>query len=307
MIIQTQVPRRAAITAAAGAFSSWALAAESSDVFHIGVIADTHIIDDFYKKPDPAIPDQSIVKTSDRLAAARDFLNRLKPGLDRVFVVGDYFHDYPSPDVDFYFKHKTRIDNAKELTDGFVMPVHIGVGNHDYGIPEVSRDFSHELFRRKLGIKPYYSIDHKGWKFIHLNNFLGNTWTAGHKEYDQAKGSLGEEQLNWLEAELAQHQPSFVFIHYPLELVVPAERADLGVYSLLKKNRDSVQLVLSGHWHKWFDFGRSYGPQHLVMSATRFDANAYLIVEVDRKRVQHRLLNIDLVDWNTHYSRPYAG
>ena len=36
-------------------------------------------------------------------------------------------------------------------------------------------------------------------------------------------------------------------------------------------------------------------------------ANAYLIVDVDRKAATHRLANLDLVDWNTHFIMPYAG
>ena len=36
-------------------------------------------------------------------------------------------------------------------------------------------------------------------------------------------GSLGEEQLNWFEAELRQQKPTFVFIHYPLSIVMPTE------------------------------------------------------------------------------------
>lgn len=90
--------------------------------------------------------------------------------MDLVVLVGDYFHNYPSTDPDFFFQHKTRLDAAKQLTDGFVMPVHAGFGNHDYDVPRVSREFSHELFRRKFGLKPYYSFDHKGFKFVHLNN-----------------------------------------------------------------------------------------------------------------------------------------
>ena len=124
--------------------------------------------------------------------------------------------------------------------------------------------------------------------------------------YNREVGSLGEEQLNWFEAELAEHKPTFVFIHYPLYIVAPRERADYGVLPIVKKYRDTIQLVVSGHWHRWFEFGRSYGPQHLVMAATRYDANAYLIVDVDRKAATHRLRNLDLVDWNTHFSKPYS-
>lgn len=120
-------------------------------------------------------------------------------------------------------------------------------------------------------------------------------------------GSLGEEQLNWFEAELREHKPTFVFVHFPLYIVQAKEAADYGLHPLVKKYRDTIQLVLSGHWHKWFDFGRSYGPSHLVIAATRYDPNAYLIVDVDTKAMKHRLSNLELVDWNTHFSRPFKG
>jgi 3',5'-cyclic-AMP phosphodiesterase len=300
--------RRQFLSIAGAAAALPASAQLSSANFRIAIIADSHIIDPLYKGPESNQEDtESMFRTSERLTSARDFLNGLSPQPELVFLVGDYFHNYPSPDVDFYFQNHTRLDVAKEITDGFKMPVHVGFGNHDYGVPQVSREMSHELFRRKFNVQPYYSVEHKGWKFVHLNNFLGDTWKPGSAMYKRETGSLGEEQLNWFESELAEHKPTFVFIHYPLYIVAPRERADYGVLPIVKKYRDTIQLVVSGHWHRWFEFGRSYGPQHLVMAATRYDANAYLIVDVDRKAATHRLRNLDLVDWNTHFSKPYSA
>ena len=284
------------------------LAAASSPGFRFAVIADSHIIDPLYKGPESNQEDtESMFRTSERLQQARDFLNALRPAPEVVFLVGDYFHNYPSADIDFYFQNKTRLDAAKELTDGFHMPVHVGFGNHDYGVPRVSREASHELFRRKFNLKPYYSVEHRGWKFVHLNNFLGATWTPGHALFKKDTGSLGEEQLTWFEAQLREHKPTFVFVHYPMTIIQQKEHGDLGVQSLVKKYRETIQLVVSGHWHRWFEFGRSFGAPHLVIAATRYDPNAYLIVDVDTKSVTHRLRNIDLVDWNTHFSAAYKG
>ncbi len=284
------------------------LAAPPVDTFRFAVIADSHIIDTMYKGPESNAEDtESILHSAERLTSAREVLNSLKPAAERVFLVGDYFHNYPSDDVDFYFKNETRLDIAKKITDGFRVPVHVGFGNHDYAVPRVSRDMSHELFRRKFNVKPYYSVEHRGFKFVHLNNFLGNTWTPGHAAFNKNTGSLGEEQLNWFEAEMREHKPSFVFVHYPLTIVQPLERADYGLHPLVKKYRENIQLIVSGHWHRWFEFGRSFGPQHLVMAATRYDPNAYLIVDVDTKAMAHKLVNLDLVDWNTHFSKPYRG
>jgi hypothetical protein len=283
------------------------LAAPMAGSFRFAVIADTHIIDPMYQGPESNAEDtESILHSAERLTSVREFLNALKPAPERVFVVGDYFHNYPSADIDFYFQNETRLDIAKKITDGFRMPVHVGFGNHDYDVPRVSRDASHELFRRKFNVKPYYSVEHKGFKFVHLNNFLGNTWTPGHTEFKKDAGSYGEEQLNWFEAELREHKPTFVFTHFPLSIVRPLERADYGLLPLVKRYRGTIQLIVSGHWHRWFEFGRSFGPQHQVIAATRYDPNAYLIVDVDPKAMTHRLTNLDLVDWNTHFSKPFG-
>jgi hypothetical protein len=284
-----------------------AAADTNPDTFYFALIADSHIIDDLYKGPESNPEDtESMFKTTERLVAVRDFINGLRPRMERVFLIGDYFHNYPSLDIDFYFQNQTRLDHAKAITDKFEMPVHVGFGNHDYDIPRVSRTMSHELFRRKFNVQPYYSVEHHGWKFVHLNNFLGDTMTGGHADFNTGVGSLGEEQLNWFEAELQERKPTFVFVHFPLYIMKPTERKDYGIYSLLKQHRETIQRVVSGHWHRWFEFGRSYGPQHLVMAATRYSPDAYLIVEANTKTVTHQLLNIDLVDWNTHYSAPYT-
>lgn len=278
----------------------------SSRHFYFTVIADTHIIDDYYKGPESTPLDtESIFKTTERLTAARNFINGLNPPMEKVFLVGDYFHNYPSTEWDFYFKNKTRVDHAKTITDGFKMPVHVGFGNHDYDVPRIPRQFSHDLFRDKYGVQPYYSIDYKGYKFIHLNNFIGETWNPQSKAFNRASGSLGEQQLNWCEAELAQRKPTFVFIHFPLMIVADVEVKDYGLHPLLRKYEDSIQRVVSGHWHKWYDFARTFGPPHYVMGATRFDEDAYMLIEVDTLKATHKFLNLPQVDWSTHYSRPY--
>jgi len=283
-----------------------AVAAPGPGKFYFAIIADTHIIDDFYKGPEGnALDTETIFKTSTRLTAARDFINKLNPPMEKVFLVGDYFHNYPSTDWDFFFKNKTRVDRAKEITDSFKMPVHVGFGNHDYDVPRVPRQFSHDLFREKYQVKPYYSLDYKGFKFIHLNNFTGETWNPQSKLYNKQAGSLGGEQLNWAEAELAERKPTFVFIHFPLMIVSDVEVKDYGLHPMLRKYQDSIQLVVSGHWHKWYDFAHTFGPQHYVMGATRYDEDAYLLVEVDAVKKSHRLLNLQQVEWSTHYSRPY--
>jgi UDP-2,3-diacylglucosamine pyrophosphatase LpxH len=275
--------------------------------FYFALLADTHIIDNFYVKgSENGVEDnESILVTTPRLTAARDLINSLNPAIEQVFVLGDYFHNYPSTDYDFYFKNTTRLDNAKAITDGFHMPVHIGFGNHDYDVRHVSREMSHRLFKAKFNAEPYSVLDYKGYKFIHLNNFLGSTQDRTASDFNPGIGSLGEKQLHWFEAQLQQSKPAFVFVHYPLRSIAPTEFSDYGLHSLLRKYAGTIQLVVTGHLHKWIDHAREYGPQHYVMASTRYDPNAYMLLEVDTKQGSWRFINADLVEWSTHYSKPY--
>ncbi len=290
--------------------SLWAREVSSqagSRYFYFALVADTHIIDNFYVKgSENGVEDnETILVTTPRLTAARDLINSLNPAIEQVFVVGDYFHNYPSTDYDFYFKNATRLDNAKAITDGFHMPVHIGFGNHDYDVRRVSREMSHRLFKAKFNTEPYSVLDYKGFKFIHLNNFLGSTQDRTAPDFNPSIGSLGEVQLQWFEAQLQQRKPTLVFIHYPLIAVAATEFSDYGLHPLLRKYSSNIQLVVSGHLHKWIDFAHTYGPQHYVMASTRYDPNAYMLMEVDTQQTTCRFINANLVEWSTHYSKPY--
>ena len=282
-------------------------ATASPDKFYFALIADTHIIDNFYVKgSENGVEDnESILLTTPRLTSARDLINSLSPAIEQVFLIGDYFHNYPSTDYDFYFKNTTRLDKAKAITDGFHMPVHLGFGNHDYDVHHVPREMSNRLFKAKFNAEPYSVLDYKGWKFVHLNNFLGSTQERGASDFNPGIGSLGEEQLHWFEAQLQQGKPTFVFVHYPLLQIVATEFGDYGLHPLLRKHQDNIQLVVTGHVHKWIDFAHTYGPQHYIMAATRYDPNAYMLMEVDTKRGSWKFMNEDLVHWSTHYSDAY--
>jgi hypothetical protein len=43
------------------------------------------------------------------------------------------------------------------------------------------------------------------------------------------------------------------------------------------------------------------------MAATRYDPNAYMLMEVDIKHGSWRFMNESLVEWSTHYSKPYKS
>lgn len=294
---------------------SWlsAAAAPEDKPFHFAVVSDTHIIDKFYKpgSENGFEDNDSIMKTSERLIAARDVINDIRfadgSAVEQIYLPGDVFHNYPSVDYDFYLQNETRIDIAKKLLDGFKAPVYMGWGNHDYDVPRVSREMSHRLFKAKLKTDPYSSVDYKGFRFLHLNNFLGETWDNTSPNFKKDIGSLGEVQLQWVEAQLAARKPTVVFIHYPLWIVKPTEVKDFGLHPLLRKYKDNIQVVISGHWHKWVDFSHTYGPQHTVTAATRYDPNAFMLFRADARKGTIQWLDEKRVDWSTHFAKPYAS
>ena len=64
--------------------------------------------------------------------------------------------------------------------------------------------------------------------------------------------------------------------------------------------------MISGHWHKWVDFARTYGPQHYVTAATRYDANSFMLFRADGRRGTVDWVDRGRVEWSTHFARPVS-
>ena len=60
----------------------------SSMLFHFAVASDTHTIDDYYEKgTENGVEDnESILRTTEHLLAARTLINSLQPKIEKVFV-----------------------------------------------------------------------------------------------------------------------------------------------------------------------------------------------------------------------------
>jgi 3',5'-cyclic-AMP phosphodiesterase len=133
----------------------------------------------------------------------------------------------------------------KELRAGET-PVLLALGNHD----------DRATFRRvvlgeeRFDQGPYhYSLLIEGLRVIVLDSTIPG----------EVGGALGVEQLDWLEARLADPAPlgNLIVLHHPCRLAAPAHhypmfivREAAGLESIVSRHRDRVFGVLAGHSHQ---------------------------------------------------------
>lgn len=253
--------------------------------FRFAVITDTHVIDEWYTGPENSPLDtESMQFANARMDAVIDRINGLETPVDLVIHVGDLVHTLANCrdtcDLDFQYANRTSIDIAAEKLARLRVPYQLCWGNHDYEFESVDREDCHDLFAAKLGpVMPRYGVlEHAGWKFVTLNSYLGATHA---NRQDQMNGSLGEEQLLWLEAQLQEGKPTMIFLHQMLQIMEQQEVRDFGLHGLLRQYRDVIPWVIAGHTHRWLPFGRQYGPEHMVIGATRYDEDCFVVGEID--------------------------
>jgi hypothetical protein len=277
----------------------------------VAFISDTHVIDQFYVGPENTPLDtESVFHSGERLQKVRQTINGIVPPVEQVFVSGDILHQLDSPDPAFYDAHYTAFDIAHELFAGFSMPVHLGFGNHDYDPTHISRADSEAIYEKKLGIPgPYYAVDYKGWRFIHLNCFEGETWNPANPNYEMENsyGSFGQTQLTWLDEELSAGMPSVLMFHIPMPFLKANESPGLDYFTVLMKHADTVKLVIAGHLHLWLDLGNTYGPRHFAIASTRYDENAIAVADFTSDTHAYTFVHQELWHLDEHGADPWPA
>jgi len=123
--------------------------------------------------------------------------------------------------------------------------VHYVPGEHDF-IGDDGKQFLDRYGKNAKG-SGWYSFDQKGVHFVGLVNVM-NLKAGG-------LGSLGNEQLEWLEADvkhLSKSTPIVVFAHIPLWSVYPqwGWGTDDGAQALSYMKKFGSVTVLNGHIHQ---------------------------------------------------------
>ena len=139
----------------------------------------------------------------------------------------------------------SEFDDAEKIISDARLDVHYVPGEHDVIDPEIK--LYKERYGRGTKGPGYYSFDANGVHFIGLVN-VANLKGGG-------MGSLGDEQLEWVEGELkgrSASTPIVVFAHIPLWTVYPEwgwGTEDSGRALSYMKRFGSV-TVLNGHIHQ---------------------------------------------------------
>ena len=144
-----------------------------------------------------------------------------------------------------HLSKESEFDDAEKIISQAKLDVHYVPGEHDVIDPEIK--LYKERYGRGTKGPGYYSFDANGVHFVGLVN-VANLKGGG-------MGSLGDEQLEWMEYDLkgrSASTPIVVFAHIPLWTVYPEwgwGTEDSGRALAYMKRFGSV-TVLNGHIHQ---------------------------------------------------------
>ncbi len=166
-------------------------ARRARDDFYFVQLSDVHWGFEGPPNPDAKVTLPKTVATVNALPEAPDF----------IMFTGDLTHTTDDPR-----ERRERMAQFKAIVAGLkVKDVHFMPGEHDASLDRG------KAFQEHFG-PTHYTFDHKGVHFVVLDNVSDPT------------GSIGDEQLAWLAADLARQAPDaniVVFTHRPLFDLAP--------------------------------------------------------------------------------------
>ena len=144
-----------------------------------------------------------------------------------------------------HLSKETEFDDAEKIISGARLDVHYVPGEHDIIDPDIK--LYKERYGRGTKGSGYYSFDANGVHFMGLVN-VANLKGGG-------MGSLGDEQLEWIEDDLkgrSASTPIVVFAHIPLWSLYPqwGWGTEDSALALGYMKRFGSVTVLNGHIHQ---------------------------------------------------------
>ncbi|KAL4448928.1 hypothetical protein ABPG77_007645 [Micractinium sp. CCAP 211/92] len=277
-------------------------ASESSGgIVRVALLSDTHVAGPEYPLHTETGPldNAAITKTQQRLWRAVRAVNAMQPSAGLVLFVGDVVHNGVSRLRELGLDAGGLRRLLKEPTNGFKIAAAILSqlqaprlyvwGNHDNmvacGNPSQSpsKALTAQLYKAFFGARPYDSRDLGSWKIIALNAMHGATWDPNSQHCNPVLSSYGEDQLRWLDKQLAEGKPSLILTHFPLATSVlgevdrPGAPPDLRAVLLRHSN---VKLLLTGHFHKGISWEGLYPFPALTLPAVRYNPQNFFLLHL---------------------------
>lgn len=188
-------------------------------------------------------------------------------------LVGCLFSENPA---DYLTGQLNPAETVKDIMSGLGVPWHPALGNHDYHsgydlgagemIPARSQSSIEAVWRKVLGIEPYYSFVHKGARFVVLNSSRGPA-ASDVCPFSQVeamcRGSFDAAQMAWFEQELQKPEPCLLFFHHPVvtdkssDVVWSFFAEDFQVddndrfYDIAGAYTGKIKAIFVGHGHMW--------------------------------------------------------
>ncbi|MFV8754934.1 metallophosphoesterase family protein [Nannocystaceae bacterium ST9] len=268
----------------------------SPDGFRVVVLADLHVV-----PPDWQGDDELLAKAEQRLATTREQIAAIDPPPAFAIVLGDLVHDaYASADPSWYLANPNAFTAVADALAEFPIPVYPLFGDHDYGLPDVGKPVSHQIFAQTFARDPYYVVDHAGWRFVFANTQLGPSFEPANLAFDPTLGSFGQVQLDWLADQLDAGKPSVLLMHFPLFQLLADEAPGDPVPDLasLLATHDEIALVLSGHTLQWNSLPANYPAPHVVFGPEYQDSDNFLLIEFAELGA-FEILDADKPIWGT--------
>jgi len=220
-------------------------------------------------------------------AAGRD------PAPEFLAITGDLVDTLEEPLV---AQEGSNVDALQQLLGLLDIPVESVLGNHDYYsdgafIFEMTGDPTGrtEFFDNEVGIEPWYFTEHGGMRFVYLNSM------HGERVADSLglNGSMGSEQLQWLDELLAEGIPTVLFLHHPPGTVL--EDGDVTLETVVREHAEEVLAIFVGHIHVW---GRAeFEGVPVYITEAGYDGVGLHLVRVDGGAGTVEILNEDEIDY----------
>ena len=263
----------------AGHLPEKVVAARKGRRLRFGVITDSHYAD---REPSGTrYYRDSMLKMQE---AIREF-NR--SGLDFVIELGDMKDTTVDAALEPTLRFLDAIEREFKRFDG---PSYHVLGNHDMDCLTKEEFLAHTTNEGRTTGRSYYSFSANGYRCIVLDanfNLDGGPYSRGN--FDWTKAMIPQEELEWLEQELAAHskQPTLIFVHQMLDSFSTVSRKLCvsnaeKVVEVLERN-EQVLAVIQGHHHPGHHSHRA-GIHYLTLNGmiekSAPEHNSYAIVEV---------------------------